>query len=292
MNKQLRKAIMTRTRLLNKLRKFNCPENQLAYKRQRNYCVKLLKRSKKDFYNNLNVKKVTDNKHFWKTIEPNFTDKNLKDEKIVLVEDDKVITGETDLAKIFKDHFKPVVNAIKNFSKRPSILKIKENTNSSVCFSFHTVSKEDLLYQLSSFLDPTKAAQNCDIPRNIIKKNYRIFSESLFSEQLKFVALKPVFKKDSRNDKRNYRPVSILPNISKIYERLLYNQLETYFESILSRYQCGFRKVFSVLTTLLPMIEKWRESLDSGGNCGALSTVYLMTYLLLSFMHADQTCHL
>ena len=81
MNKQLRKAIMTRTRLLNKLRKFNCPENQLAYKRQRNYCVKLLKRSKKDFYNNLNVIKVTDNKHFWKTIKPNFTGKILKDEK-------------------------------------------------------------------------------------------------------------------------------------------------------------------------------------------------------------------
>ena len=81
MNKQLRKAIMTRTRLLNKLRKFNCPENQLAYKRQRNYRVKLPKRSKKDFYNNLNVKKVTDHKHFWKTIKPNFTDKVLKDEK-------------------------------------------------------------------------------------------------------------------------------------------------------------------------------------------------------------------
>ena len=55
MNKQLRKTIVTRTRLLNKLRKFNCPENQLAYKRQRNYCIKLLKRSEKDFYGNLNV---------------------------------------------------------------------------------------------------------------------------------------------------------------------------------------------------------------------------------------------
>ena len=106
---ELRKAIMTRTRLLNKLRKFNCPENQLAYKRQRNYCAKLLKRSKKDFYNNLNVKKVTDNKHFWKTIKPNFTDKILRDEKIVLVEDDKVITAETDMAKIFKDDFENIV---------------------------------------------------------------------------------------------------------------------------------------------------------------------------------------
>ena len=87
MNKPLRKTIMICTRLLNKLRKFNCPENQLADKRQRNYCVKLLKRSNIDFYNNLNVKKVTDNKHFWKTIKPNFTDKVLKDERIVLVED-------------------------------------------------------------------------------------------------------------------------------------------------------------------------------------------------------------
>ena len=99
MNKQLRKAIMRRSCLLNKLRKFNCPENQLAYKRQRNYCVKPLKRSKKDFHINIKVKKVTDNKHFWKTIKPNFSNKVLKDEKIVLVEDNIVITADTDLAK-------------------------------------------------------------------------------------------------------------------------------------------------------------------------------------------------
>ena len=92
-------------------------------------------------------------------------DKVLKDEKIVLVEDDKIITAETDLAKILKDHFEniveslhiegpckvdfdrePVANAIKNFSQHPCILKIKEDTNSSACFSFHTVSKENLLY--------------------------------------------------------------------------------------------------------------------------------------------------
>ena len=86
---------------------------------------------------------------------------------------------------------------------------------------------------------------------------------SRFTEQLKYADVKPVFKKDSRNDKINYRPVSILSNISEIYERLLYKQVEIYFESILSRYLCGFRKGFSVLTTLLPVIEKWGKSLDS-----------------------------
>ena len=80
---------------------------------------------------------------------------------------------------------------------------------------------------------------------NIIKKNYDIFSEflfenfnniiltSLFSEQLKYADIKPIFKKDSLNDKRDYRLVSILSNISQIHEQLLYKQLETYFESIL-----------------------------------------------------------
>ena len=100
---------MTRTRLLNKLKSFISSENHLAYKRQRNYCVKLLIRSKKDFYNNLNVKKVTGSKYFWNIINLNFTDKILKDEKIISVEDNKVITVETYSAKIFKDHPENIV---------------------------------------------------------------------------------------------------------------------------------------------------------------------------------------
>ena len=58
------------------------------------------------------MKKVTGNKHFWKTFKPNFTDKILKDEKTALVEDHKVITAEADLVKIFKDHFGNIVESL------------------------------------------------------------------------------------------------------------------------------------------------------------------------------------
>ena len=81
MSKQLRKAIMTRTNLLNKYRKDNSGENLFTYKRLRNFCVKLLRKSKKDFYNNLNVKRTTDNRKFWQTVKVNFTDKTLKNER-------------------------------------------------------------------------------------------------------------------------------------------------------------------------------------------------------------------
>ena len=77
---------MTRTRLLNKYRKDTSAGNLFAYKRQINFCFKLLRKSKIDFYNNLNLKRITDNRKFWQTIKPNFTDKTVKDERITHVE--------------------------------------------------------------------------------------------------------------------------------------------------------------------------------------------------------------
>ena len=81
MNKSVRKAIMVWTQLLNKFRKENSFINELAYKRQCNFCTKLIKKTKMNFYNNLNVNKITHNKSFWKTVKPSFTEKTLKDEK-------------------------------------------------------------------------------------------------------------------------------------------------------------------------------------------------------------------
>ena len=73
--------------------------NLFAYKRQINLCVKLLRKSKKDFYNNLNVKRIADSTKFWKTFKPNFTEKTLKDERITVVDRDKVIIEEKDVVK-------------------------------------------------------------------------------------------------------------------------------------------------------------------------------------------------
>ena len=75
-----------------------------------------------------------------------------------------------------------------------------------------------------------KATQSDDMPIKIIKTNSDIFSKffqanlnnttekSTFSEQLKYADVKPVFKKDFLN-KKNHRPTSILPNVSKTFER-------------------------------------------------------------------------
>ena len=68
--------------------------------------------------------------------------------------------------------------------------------------------------------------------------------------------VKPVFKKDGKTDKENYRLASILPTLSMVYERLLYNQMYPYFNKLFSKFQCGFRKAFNAQHCLITMIEK------------------------------------
>ena len=83
--------------------------------------------------------------------------------------------------------------------------------------------------------------------------------------------MKSVFKKDFPTDKKICRPISILlPNVSKINERCLTKFGDEYFQALLSKYQCVFRKEYSVANTLLPIIEKLRKSLDEDGAFGAL----------------------
>ena len=75
MNKAISKAVMDCTRLGNTFLKNKCARNKLANNRQRNYCVSLTRKSKRDCYSNLDNRNVTDNKLFWKTVKPFFSDK-------------------------------------------------------------------------------------------------------------------------------------------------------------------------------------------------------------------------
>ena len=90
-----------------------------------------------------------------------------------------------------------------------------------------------------------KAVRSNDIPIKIIKDFKDLFAKFMynnykkclldgtFPENLKTAEVKPVYKKQKRTDKNNYRPISILSNISKIFERSFYNQMYDYFDSIL-----------------------------------------------------------
>ena len=85
---------------------------------------------------------------------------------------------------------------------------------------------------------------------------------SFHLSSLKQAILTPVFKKGDKNSKENYRPVSILPNISKIFERFPFKNISNFMEPFLSKQQCGFRKGYSTQYCLLSMLEKRKSAVD------------------------------
>ena len=232
--------------------------NRLAYKKQGKYCVTLMHGNKKQYYCSLNVNRIMDNKHFWRVVKPNFSNKIVGTNRVTLRDGVKIISDTEKVADTFNqffvnigntlkidkdrqfllganDVFDPALKAIKKYSARPSILNIKEKMNNNV-FSFRNVTYEEILIGINS-LDISKSTQSEDIPFKIIKGNADIFANFIlqnfnkciidgkFPDQLKKAYVSPVFKKASHDDKTNYRAVSILPSLSTIYEPLIYNQI-------------------------------------------------------------------
>ena len=95
---------------------------------------------------------------------------------------------------------------------------------------------------------------------------------------MKTANIAPVHKKDKPTDKENYRPVSVLPLLSKVFERLLYDQLSEYLEKYLNTLLCGFSKAHSTQHALLKLLQAWQEELDKSGFVGTILMHLPKTY--------------
>ena len=305
MNKVLSKAVMNRSRVRNKFLKNPNDENRLNYTKYRNYCTGLFRKEKRLYYNNLNMNLITDNRKFWKTVAPLFSEKHFCSNKITLLEGDKIISEDAEVAKKFNNYFSNVVNKlniegfetdyifipeldnisniIEKFKSHPSIQKIKENINIEAKFHFENISEPMVQKQIAS-LNKKKPTTFNNIPTRILVENSDIISpfitniynnckyKSEFPPTLKLADITPVHKKSDRTIDDNYRPVSILPSISKIFERNMYDPIYSYVDKYLSPFLFGFRKGFSTEYCLIVMLEKWKKAMDQGKFAGALLT--------------------
>ena len=143
-----------------------------------------------------------------------------------------------------------------DFSDHPSIQKIKENTQvETEIFSFTPVSS-DTVEKVISNLNIKKATGVDNISAKIIKECAPAvsipisnlinisFRSSEFPAGLKRAQFIPLFKKKDPLNKENYRPVSILPTLSKEYERVMHDQLTEHFDKNFNPFLAAFRKGF------------------------------------------------
>ena len=239
MNSELRKTMYARNMARNKFRKFG--KNYWdAYRRLRNRVVALRKNSIRNYF----LKRCEKpNREFWKTISPFITEKKSKGNgTITLNENNTLITDPSKVSEIFNDHFVNVASKIgfpdsifsvnstlSKHAEHPSIIRINEKFSEiNNSFSFQCVDSQTVLLMLKTF-NPRKATGFDNIPCKILRLAHRELSrpltyiinssiqQNVFPDVLKCAEVSPTFKKSDKLSKLNFRPVSILPSISKIF---------------------------------------------------------------------------
>ena len=214
-----------------------------------------------------------------------FTEKGSQyDQNITLIEKKRSISEKHKVANIFNKYFVHITKTLNTpewkpqkgltfqnldiildtFSSHPSVIQIKEKTNK--VFSFRHVLPWET-YRAILSVNQNKSTSGT-IPTKVLRSlakeicipltdciNSAILNGKLPSE-LKMADVIPIFKNDDPFEKANYRLISLLPSLSKVYEKLIYQQLSTFFENKLSPLLCGFRSRYSTLHALLNLINK------------------------------------
>ena len=173
-DKQLRKAIYTRTRLKSKIHKNPSKENKIAYKKQRNFCVSLRRKCMKNYLKKLTEKGLAANKSFWKFMKPFLTNKGfIGNNDTTLIHKNKIISDEKQSTKLFNSYYINIVekssgterktfgtdvestsihsgrDIVNSYKNHPSIIKTEQVSNGfdvsdGERFSFKTVNESEI----------------------------------------------------------------------------------------------------------------------------------------------------
>ena len=178
---------MMRSRIKNLYSKNKTDLNWSNYKAQRNFCTNLLPKTKKEYFSKLDIIKINDCKKFWKTIKPFFSDKGLNCNKMMLSENDQIISDETTIADTMNKYFVNITKKLKlkqseteinelsqseildKYKGHQSIVKIRSQMNGeNNLFSFKPVTPEKVLKAIYT-LKNNKGSLSYIIPVKILK---------------------------------------------------------------------------------------------------------------------------
>ena len=250
----------------------------------------MIKKSKKNFYNNA-IKENKSPTFIWKNIQ-SITNLGQESKNGVLLPENLLIkeqniTGQLTIMNELNKHFVNISNIITktNFVKENfSELKCKLDTKlRNIEFKVQPITPfevrkiiDKLEINKSTGLDGIgpRILKYCgDIITPAIASIINIsINQCIFPDSLKNACVIPIFKGGIKNDPNNYRPISILPTISKIFERHLANQIQYFLNkyNLIHDMQSGFRKNHSCHTALTHLIDTWLKDVDSGNYVGAV----------------------
>ena len=172
---------------------------------------------------------------------------------------------------------------IKTYEHHPSIKLIQKHIQKEDNDFNIKAASAGQIHRIIKGLNPKKATGPDKIPVKIVKLAaseidshliniiYNDLSNNVFSDSAKLASVRPIYKKDDRNEIRNYRSANILNCFSKIYEKSLNEQLLPFVNCFSSELMSAYRSGYSTNYVLIRLIENWRHALDNNLFTGAVS---------------------
>ncbi len=248
------------------------------YKKYCNTLKRCIEKSKINHYQMTFENLKNDIKKTWKTINEivNIKSKNYSSPNLIKINDEN-ITDPKLISNLFNDYFKNVgPNLARAIPRSRSNFKDFLGEKNRNKFRIKTCTENEIGMLITNLkLSNSEGIDN--IPTRIVKiSNHlisshlaRIFNLSIktatFPDRLKYAKIIPIYKADKRTILSNYRPISILSPISKLIERLIFNNLLRFLldNNILFKYQFGFRENYSTELALVEISDKIYKSLDN-----------------------------
>ena len=272
----IKELINTRDKLKRKAIITGLKNDWSNYQRTRNKVNIELRNARKDYYSTKIAGDKSNPKEAWKTINSLLGKSNKPTIVNELKLDENSLTNSKDIAEGFNDYFSNIgPNLASQIDSSNSNFETYVKNAKSEFTAFQPVTVNHV-YQLLTGLSSKKATGVDKISCKIVKIASPAISDSLthifnqaiahssFPDEWKTARVLPLYKSGQRNVPGNYRPISILPSISKIMEKILFDQLYFYLSKfkLLSDSQFGFRKFHSTATALLDCTNDWYMNLD------------------------------
>ena len=250
-----------------------------------NEITELTRQGKKEYYNRYFNENKANMHNIWKGINEivNIKTKVLNSPSTIK-SNGKTISDPKEIATSFNNYFTNIAEDIIKKRKYNGRINHKKYLTQPVDKSFvlYDIVPKDVAIIIST-LNPCKGSGPNGLPTKLLMMFKDLLSIPLslifnisqktgtFPELLKLSKTIPVFKKGSKLDVSNYRPISLLSNINKIFEKVMYRQVYKFLEDNNSLYslQFGFRSKHSTSHALIQITEKIKNALDNGNHvCG------------------------
>lgn len=275
--KGIMKSIETKNNLYTKHKKN--PENGVLeneYKKYRNKLNLIIKNTKMDYYKSQINKNKNSSKNLWHCVK-NICNQKTKQNNINKIElKNGDLTSDTvEIANAFIDHYSTVGKNLASQIEKPETPPntIKNNINSIYMSNTNTVEIKESITELKT----GKAPGNDEITAEILKEIKEIIAEPLtyifnlsisngiWPKSLKVGIIKPLYKGGDKTQVINYRPISLISSIAKVYEKIIKRRIDSFLKkyNILSKMQFGFQNNISTEDAISYLTNNIYQSLDN-----------------------------